>query len=131
MKHLRHNPNAVLRNPWLYVTVLAMFIALLCAGCANTGKFIASTSTTVDATMQGWAIWVADGHATPEARHKVDVMLARYHDAEDVALQAYLEATKTGNDTALKKAKAALLAASDDLLALIASFQTTPTPKTP
>jgi hypothetical protein len=122
MNSIKHNPNAVLRNPWIYLTLAAMLLALLC-GCASTGKAIATASTTVDSSMKAWAVYAYDHPPTEDKMQQIERVLASYHLAEDVALKAWIESQKTGDRTAYQKALAAMLATQADLLALLNTIQ--------
>jgi 3-methyladenine DNA glycosylase/8-oxoguanine DNA glycosylase len=119
---MNHRPTVTLRNPWIYLTLIALILTMLC-GCASAGKSIATASTTVDSAMKGWAVYAYDHKPTPEQMKEIDKALTSYQLAEDVALKAFLEAQKTGDRTAYQKALAAMLATQADLLTLLNTIQ--------
>ena len=106
---------------------LAFCATVLLAGCQTPGKYIATSSTTVDHAMQAWAVYVVDGHATPEQELAVRKVKTLHEIAEDAAVLAYTDFKITGDKTVWLKARDVLRLNQANLLAIIASF-TNPTP---
>lgn len=112
--------------------LLGAFVAVggCFSGCATQnapGRILATTVGTVDSAMQGWATFVALGHATPDQESAVREVYAKYQAAESAAERAYVAAAKLNDQSAWSKASAALTASQSDLLALLAKFNP-PTP---
>lgn len=84
-----------------YLLVTMAVIGLL-AGCATSGKFIATTSTTVDKAMKGWAAFVVSGHATLAQEEAVRRAHRDYIASEDLALAALESGSKLDLQTARK-----------------------------
>lgn len=94
-------------------------VVIWMAGCATTGKMVASTSSTVEHAMQMWAVFVVDGHATPTQEARVKRALEDYYAAEDLVISAM----KKGDPLTLETAKQWLKENRDLLLGLINGFQ--------
>jgi hypothetical protein len=103
---------------------LTIFVSALC-GCktTDTGKVIATTATTVDAAMKGWAIHVHEGKATAEQERKVAAAWLRYKAIESAAVKAYAAAYKSRDKDAMAAITAGLQAAVADLHLIIATFK--------
>ena len=101
--------------------LFSILIVGLLAGCATPGKIIASSSTTVDHAMKAWAVWVVDGHATPEQETKVRALKLKYDSAEDAAVQANI-AFASGDKTRWAAAKAFLMEQQQALLSLVSTL---------
>ncbi len=81
----------------LFTILLGCF---LWSGCQTTpGKYISSSSTTVNHAMQAWAVYVVDGRATPEQEAAVRAAKDNYDVAEDVAVIAYAQSQSTGDQS--------------------------------
>jgi hypothetical protein len=107
-----------------YLSLIALCAALICGCVTNTpGRILATTTTTVDAAMQGWATYDALGQAEPEQIEKVREAYLRYQEVERIAELAYVASVKTGDKTAWEQSVEALKATQANLLALIAKFQ--------
>lgn len=107
---------------WLYAAIIGM----LCGGCHTTnpsGKVLATVAVTVDGAMKGWAIWVHNGNATVEQEAKVKAAYIKYQAAMKVAQEAYKAAYAAKDDSIMTQLVVALQASSDDLIALIQSFE--------
>ncbi len=98
------------------------FCATVLLGCSTPGKYIAASSTTVEHAMQAWAVFVVDGHATPEQELAVRQLKTRYDTAEDAAVSAYVDMNQTGDKTAWLIARDLLKANQANLLALVTAF---------
>jgi hypothetical protein len=61
------------------------------------GKFLSTTALTVDASMKGWASWVAAGKATDPEQIQVKTYYAQYQFYMFAATNAYTLAVTTGN----------------------------------
>lgn len=124
--------NSALRTPHSTLSdlpgLLVLLILLLAPGCVTQtpGRVLATTVATVDAAMQGWATWVALGHATSEQELAVRAAYERYQALQHAAEAAYVAAAKTSDPSVFQRASAALTAAQGDLLYLLAKF--TPSP---
>jgi hypothetical protein len=104
-----------------YLITLLSVTFLVC-GCQTPGKIIATTSTSVDHAMQTWAVYVVDGKATPEQETKVKEFKLRYDAAEDLALSAFIEYTKTDDKSVWLRAKDLLKAQQLNLINLVNQF---------
>jgi hypothetical protein len=106
--------------------ILMLMATLVCVGCASleqtAGKVLSSTAITVDATMQGWAQWVAAGQATPEQEGRVKAAYLQYQMSMQVASSSYQIMVTTNDKTQWEKARDALLANSQTLISLVNSF---------
>ena len=91
-------------------------------GCSTPSKFIAASSTTVDHAMKAWAVYVVDGHATPEQEAKVKKAQKSYYAAEDLALAAIAGVEAGGDKTAWLKARDLMLANQKTLIDMINTF---------
>lgn len=126
--------NSALRTPPSTLSdlpgLILLLILLLAPGCVTQtpGRVLATTVQTVDAAMQGWATWVALGHATSEQELAVRGAYDRYQAFQRAAEAAYVAAAKTSDPSVFQRAAAALKAAQDDLLYLLAKFQPTTPP---
>lgn len=105
----------------LLIAGLAMAAA---SGCVSNpaGRALATATTTVDAAMQSWAVYVVDGKATPQQEAVVKDAYTKYQAVELLAEKAYLEATKTGDYTGFDRAKLALAASQLYLIQVIEAF---------
>jgi predicted lipid-binding transport protein (Tim44 family) len=107
----------------MMVSGMVLVMAVV-TGCGTTpGKVIASASTSVDHAMQGWMVYVVDGHATPAQEQAVRAAHLDYLAAEDAALAAYAGFAATGEASAWQRARDFLNGQQQALLALISSFQ--------
>ena len=104
------------------VLLLTLVAPLLFVGCQTSGKFLATTVTTVDAAMKGWAEYVVIGGATEQQQMSVKAAYEKYQVAEQAAEAAYVAAAKYGDDQAWLAASAALQESRTALFTLIASF---------
>ena len=115
-------------SPSVIPLLLAAGLSATLIGCQTQdvpGRTLATTVQTVDAAMQGWATYVALGHAGPAQEAQVRAAYAQYQRAEAAAEKAYLVWTKTPDATGLQVwtvAASALRAAQADLLALVNSL---------
>jgi heat shock protein HslJ len=96
-----------------------MAAAMLLSGCASPGKYIVTTSIAVDHAMQGWAVYVVDGHATINDELTVMAAHERYIATEDAVLEAWLAFQKSGDKLTWIEARDALLRYQLDLLMLV------------
>lgn len=76
-------------------------------GCATTGgwqsvagRFLATTATTVDGAMQGWAAYVVTSKTPDTNQAPVRQLYAEYQAVFAVATNAYVLAVSTGNQSA-------------------------------
>lgn len=102
----------------LFAIVLIAIVSLL-AGCATSGKLIATSSTSVDHAMQAWAVYVVDGRATVAQEASVRVLKEKYDLSEDAAVAAFASFTQTGDKTAWQQASAYLQTNEANLISLI------------
>ncbi len=96
-------------------------------GCAtswqnNAGKTLATTAQTVDAAMKGWGMYVVTANPPERQQATVRDAYGKYQIAMDGAVKAYNTAVTLQDQSAYTQASGALLAASKDILALIAAF---------
>ncbi len=102
-------------------------VALLsaCVSFQNSaGKLLATTATTVDAAMKGWATWVAKNPPNPLAEAKVRDAYQKYQASMTIACNAYTNAVATGERSGWKIASDVLTANQTSLLNLVKSFET-------
>lgn len=105
------------------ITLTILVTALLCGGCASTGKLIATGSTTVDHAMQAWAVFVVDGKASVEQEEVVRSYKNRYYIAEDSAVLALVDYEQhPGDKTNLETAINVLKIHKQNLIKLVESF---------
>lgn len=97
-------------------------ILILGAACQTTGKLIATSSATVDAAMQTWAVYVVDGHATAQQETQVRSIKSKYDAAEDAAVEAYTAFSLTGDKTRWQQARDFMLEQQRALIALVEQF---------
>lgn len=100
---------------WVLLAALPAFAA----GCANTGKAIATSAVTVDSAMTAWAEYVATGKASAKDELAVASALETYQAALKTAQAAYRASYPDGNTPAYQRASAALTASRFHLLNLI------------
>jgi hypothetical protein len=111
------------------VGLLAMLTA--CASFQSTaGKSLASIALTADASMKGWAQWVAAGQVAPDQEAKVKAAYEKYQAAMTLAKTAYANAAVSGDQTGWQAAYDLLTQNQAALIAIVQSF-TTATPKAP
>jgi uncharacterized protein YcfL len=105
---------------------IAIMALLLVVGCASfqatSGKILATSAITVDASMKGWAIWVAKGQATDAQQAAVKSAYQKYQAAISIATGAYETAVTTGDQTAWKQAEIILTNNQTALVNLISQF---------
>lgn len=109
---------------WLRFAIpvtLGVMLALT-SGCNTTGKLIATSSTTVDHAMQGWAVYVVDGKATAEQEKQVRKAKDLYDAAEDAAVEAYTTFSLTGDKSRWEQARDYLWAQQRALISLVEQF---------
>lgn len=96
------------------------------SGCAsfekNAGKTLASVATSVDAGMKAWASWVVAGKTIPEQETKVKEAYRQYQLSMDIAKNAYVASSQTGDQNIYNVAANALIQSSSSLLQLLQSF---------
>ena len=113
-------------------TYLIALLTLLVVGCASTqttaGKLLASTAVSADAGMKAWAIWVANGQATPAQEVVVKSAYEKYQASMAIASAAYTQLATTTDKTAWQSAASVLQANQTALLNLITQFQTSTHP---
>jgi hypothetical protein len=103
--------------------IIPLFMLALClAGCATSGKLLASTVATVDAAMKSWANLVAAGQTTPAQETAVKDAYETYQAAELIAENSYIAFIKSGDATAWNRSAAALRDSRDALLHLVNRF---------
>lgn len=108
----------------LIVSLLLGLAIVGMSGCAATPqKVLVTTVQTVDAAMQGWATWVALGHANVEKEQAVKAAYVKYQLAESVAENALIASMKSGDNSAWKLASQALTEQRTQLVALIEMFK--------
>lgn len=88
------------------------------------GKLLASSALTVDASMKGWAAWVAQGHATAPQEAQVKTAYGQYQIALTTAQAAYTAAVATKDESLWTQAGASLSASSSGVTTLIQALQT-------
>lgn len=107
---------------------LGLVMLAFIVGCAsiqtNAGKLLATTAMTVDASMKGWAVWVAKGQAAPDEETVVKAAYEKYQTAMAIASNAYAVLVATKDQTAWTQAAATLTANAGNLTKLITQFQT-------
>jgi hypothetical protein len=95
-------------------------------GCAtfetNAGKTLVTITSTVDKAMQGWAVWVSLGKATPQQQATVKSAYEKYQIAELAAEHAYASLVANKDKTAWTQAAALLTATQSDILAIITAI---------
>lgn len=115
-----------------FTLTLWLLVATMLCGCAtwqkNGGKLIASTAVAVDSAMQGWAVWVVDGKATAGDEAKVKLVYIKYQLAMKAASEAYVASVKLEDKSIWTQAVAGLVAAREELIALIANITGKPLP---
>lgn len=115
-------------NKKLNIAIVAL-ASLVLLGCAsfqtNAGKSLVTITKTVDAAMQGWAIWVSLGKATPDQQAKVKAAYEKYQVAELAAEHVYVALSTNADKTPWQQAYAVLVATQGDLLALLKAFKVT------
>ncbi len=82
---------------------IALAFTLVLVGCttfqSNAGKFLATTATVVDTSMQAWASFVVAGKTTPAEQAKVRELYLSYQGYMMVATNSYALAMTTGDYT--------------------------------
>jgi len=110
------------------VAFVGMAVAAMLSSCACTtwqdsaGKSLASASVSVDAAMKGWAVWVANGHATLEQEAKVRDAYGKYQAAMRLASNTYQSAVAAKDKSLMKIAMNVVAESRQSFLALIAEF---------
>jgi len=117
------------------IAVLVAFMGLALAalmtscGCATwqdaAGKSLASASASVDAAMQGWAVWVVNGHATAQQEAAVREAYGRYQAAMQLASTAYQSAVSAKDKTLMQTALAVVAQSRADFVSLVQTFTQT------
>lgn len=113
----------------LQTLAAALAVAVLATACASmqttAGRTLSSVALTADATMQGWAMWVAEGQATAQQQEQVKAAYVKYQASMKVAKAAYNTLALNGDQTAWLQASAVLETNQQALLALTRIFMTT------
>jgi hypothetical protein len=110
-------------GPALLKLLIGCIVPLaLLTGCSTPGKVIATSSSTVEHALKMFAVYSVDGHATEAQREQVKRLQADYYAAEDVALAAYAEFSKSGEKLTWEKARDFMWAQENALIALIEGF---------
>lgn len=104
--------------------ILSVLVAIVFCGCQTAGKTLAATAVTVDSAMRAWAIYVVDGHATPEQENKVRDVYHKYQLAMQASRDAYSAAAVLKDESIYKRTYVGLNAAKEDIVALIKEFTT-------
>jgi hypothetical protein len=112
-----------MRQSILTLTLLACLLGWGCASVqTSAGKLLASTATTVDGAMQGWAIWVAQGHATAQQEAQVKTAYGQYQASMAIALGAYNAMVQSGDQSVWLTASQILASNGAAIVALVQSF---------
>jgi hypothetical protein len=112
-----------MRHSLVAVALLACLLGFGCASVQTTaGKLLASTATTVDGAMQGWAIWVAQGHATAQQEAQVRSAYGQYQASMSIALGAYNAMVQSGDQSVWLTASQILASNGAAVVALVQSF---------
>ena len=102
-------------------------IAGLATGCKSpmdtSGKTLIAIENTVDASMKGWATWVAGGNATDAQQAQVRTAYAEYQSAYAAACQAWIAAENSGDSSTLTQIIASLSAAATPLTTLVTQIE--------
>ncbi len=93
-----------------------VLVLTLLVGCSTAGRLVASSSSSVDHAMQGWAVLVVDGKTKPAQEERVRNAHTKYLKAEDAAVEAL-------GTTNWASAKVFLVENQNLLLELIETFK--------
>lgn len=74
--------------------------------------------------MQGWAVWVAQGHATAQQEAQVKTAYGQYQASMSIALSAYNAMVQGGDQTAWQTASKILTGNAGAIVSLVQSFTT-------
>jgi uncharacterized membrane protein YjgN (DUF898 family) len=84
--------------------LITLFSLLALIGCTtlgtwqtSSGKFLATTATTVDSAMQAWATFVVAGRTTAAQEAKVKALYIQYQSYMMIATNSYALAVKIGD----------------------------------
>lgn len=101
-----------------------ILLALVLTGCQTNsgGKMLATSCQVANAAMEGWAVHVALGYATPAEEARVKEVWQKFQLAEGIAESAYLAGVRTGDMSGFDQAAAVMRSAQVDLVLLIQTF---------
>ena len=108
----------------LIILMVAAIVALG-TGCVTNspGRTLATVAVTVDHAMQGWAVWVHQGNATPSQEDKVMKAYLRYQKAMATAQKAYQTYYATNDQGVITVSFAEVASCRDELISLIAELK--------
>lgn len=105
---------------------LCVFALWLCAGCASmqtaSGRVLATSAVTVDATMRAWAQYVVAANPPAEDEAAVRRAYENYQSALKVAADAWIAASTSGDQSGYEAALLSLAANEDHIVNLVRSL---------
>ena len=110
-------------------TIALCAAAIISSGCKSvqdtSGKTLIGIETTVNAAMQGWATWDAEGHATPAQEAQVKALYTQYQAAFTIAANTWISAQASGDTATMTSVIATLSSQATPIVALITQIEST------
>ena len=123
-----NQPNKSTMKKTLSIIALGALVALG-SGCSTvqdtSGKTLIGIETTVNAAMQGWATWDAEGHATPAQEAQVKALYTQYQAAFTIAANTWISAQASGDTATMTSVIATLSSQATPIVALITQIEST------